>query len=289
VDRLTFLAGTLALGAAGRTNAASLHGQIVRAAGSSSGTVGAWARSMGPAPALVALNADVVFPTASVIKLLILVALFQRVDRDPALLARTVALRAPDLVGGSEFLARAQAGDRVAIGALARAMIAQSDNAASNTLITLLGFEAINATARRAGLRHTHLRRHFLDYSAIVRHNENLSTPRDIGTLLHQIERGAREGLHTVASPLACRHMIDILLRQEDRTKIAAGLPHGVPLANKTGEISGVRSDAGIVDPYGDGPYVLAVLTKELNNTTSGERAIATIAHAVDKVLGAGR
>jgi beta-lactamase class A len=106
-----------------------------------------------------------------------------------------------------------------------------------------------------------------------------------MGWLLYSIERGAREGIPTVAQPRSCRRMVDILLQQEDREKIAAGLPPGVPLANKTGEITGVRSDVGIVDPYGPSPYVLAVLTKDLTDYDLGVEAIRRIARAVNEAL----
>jgi beta-lactamase class A len=288
VTRSTFVNGTLALIAAPAAPHDAFRQRIARVADASSGTLGIWARSLGGAAPL-GFNADEIFPTASVIKVLILVALYARVDRHPALLHHRVALRAADLVGGSDVLAHAGAGDRFSVATLARAMIVQSDNTAANSLITLLGFSTIAAAARAAGLRRTHLRRHFLDYTAIVHHSENLSTPRDMGRLLYAIERGAREGLHTVASPTSCRHMIDILLHQEDREKLAAGLPRGVPLANKTGEISGVRNDVGIVDPYGDGPYIIAVLTKDLGNYYDGTNAIRTVARVVDARLGKGR
>ena len=103
-----------------------------------------------------------------------------------------------------------------------------------------------------------------------------------MGSLLYQIERGALEGVPTVASPASCRKMIDIMLHQEDRDKIVRGLPRGVPVANKTGEIDGVRNDVAIVDPYGEAPYVLAVLTKDLNDFSNGVIAIRRIAKAVD-------
>jgi beta-lactamase class A len=120
-----------------------------------------------------------------------------------------------------------------------------------------------------------------MDVNAIVHHSENLTTAHDMGSLLYQIERGAHEGIYTVASPASCRHMIDILLRQEDRDKIARGLPPGVPLANKTGEIDGVRNDIGIVDPYGNAPYIIAVLTKDLDDFSLGNIAIRRISKVI--------
>jgi beta-lactamase class A len=106
-----------------------------------------------------------------------------------------------------------------------------------------------------------------------------------LGTLLYEMERGAHEGLSTIASPLSCRRMIEILLQQEDRDKIARGIPKGIPLANKTGEIDGVRNDIGIVDPFGDSPYVLAVLTKDLKDFSLGNIAIRRIAKTVHGAL----
>jgi beta-lactamase class A len=286
VKRIGFLGGAAALAFPRVASASSLEAQVSHAAARSTGLVGVYARTMAPGPARIEYDADVVFPSASTIKLLILVTLYAAADRDPSMLTRRIAPRNSDYVGGSALFDPAPRGTKYSVTTMARAMIDQSDNTASNALISFLGFDAINATARRAGLKHTQLKRHFLDYAAILHHSNNLTTARDMGTLLYSIERGWREALYTVASPKACRHMIDILLRQEDREKIAAGLPPGVPLANKTGEITGVRNDVGIIDPYGDSPYILAVLTKELGDYSLGVRAIRRIARAVDGTLG---
>jgi beta-lactamase class A len=182
-------------------------------------------------------------------------------------------------------LAYAQPGQRFSAGELLRAMIEVSDNAASNALISELGFDRIALTAKRIGLEQTHLRRRFVNMSTTVRRMANVSSARDLGTLLYQLERGAREGIPTIASAVSCRRMIKILLRQEDREKIAQGLPVGTPLANKTGEVSGVRNDVGIVDPFGDAPYVLAILTKDLADYSAGLNAIIRITRRVHVTL----
>jgi beta-lactamase class A len=283
VKRSVFLgAGAAAtLAAAAPACADTLRYEIERAAAYSTGVLGAYARRLGK-PVACAYNADEVFPAASVIKLLILVTLYQEAERDPALLQQRVRLRASDFVGGSDYLQNAEPGEWYAVETLARAMIDQSDNTASNTLITLFGFARINRTAERAGLYHTQLKRHFLDYTAIVHHSENLTSARDIGVLMYQLERGAHEAVHTIARPASCRKMIDILLHQEDRDKIVRGLPKGTPVANKTGEINAVRNDAAIVDPYGESPYILTVLTKDLADFSNGVIAIRRVAKAVN-------
>jgi beta-lactamase class A len=266
--------------------AASLHALIERVAAQSSGKVAVYARAMNGKPPLVTYHDRDIFPAASTIKLLIMISAFRYAEqRDPGFFGRKVTLRANDMVGGSEILAYSQAGERYTVGALMHAMITASDNTASNALISTLGFARLNHTAFAIGLRETHLRRHFLDTFAIVHHVQNVTSAHDMGTMLYAIERGAREGVKTVASPRSCRRMIDILLHQEDREKIAQGLPPGIPLANKTGEITGVRNDVGIVDPYGDVPYVLAILTKELDDYTAGVSAIIKITHHVNLAM----
>lgn len=264
--------------------ASALQAQIERAAAASSGMVGVYARKMsGSSP--VTYNPDEIFPAASVIKLAIFVSLFQYAEAHPGVFARTIRLQLADFVGGSEILDGYNPGNSITIDRLARAMIEESDNTASNVLIEFLGFKRIMHTIHRAGLHHTQLKRHFMDVNAIAHHSENLTTARDMASLLYQIERGAHEAVATVASPKSCRRMIDILLHQEDHDKIARGLPKGVPLANKTGEIDGVRNDIGIVDPFGDSPYVIAVLTKDLNDFSLGNIAIRRIAKAIHGAL----
>jgi beta-lactamase class A len=287
VKRYAFLAGAAATMLPMKASAQNLHDAVAQIAASSSGTLGAYARRLGAAAPTLSYNSEIRFPTASVIKVLILVSLYQAAERDPQLLTRRVRLRESDMVGGSEFLVNARPGDAYTARYLAKAMIVASDNTAANALITLLGFERINATARRANLLHTQLHRHFLDYTAIVKHSENLTTPHDIGALLYQIERGSHEAIRTVASPQSCRAMIELMYQQEDRDKIVRGLPKGTPVANKTGEIDGTRNDVAIVDPFGDAPYVLTVLTKNLRDYGDALSAIRRIAQAVNNAISA--
>ena len=244
-------------------------------------TVGIYARAMNGGPPIFTHNSTESFPAASTIKMLILLTAFRAQERDPDTMQSPVRIRRSDLVGGSPFLASARGGEQFTVAQLVRPMIQLSDNSASNALISHFGFEMINAVAQEAGLAQSHLRRHFLDYSAIVHHHENVTTPRDMGTLFYKIEQGAREGMDTVASASSCRAMVEILLGQTDRDKIPAGLPRGVPVANKTGEVDGVRNDVAIVDPFGTAPYVLAVLTKNVANYSDALRGINRISRDI--------
>ncbi|MBV8074104.1 MAG: serine hydrolase [Candidatus Eremiobacteraeota bacterium] len=211
------------------------------------GEIAVYARTMGNDPPIVAYHAGEPFPTASTIKVLIMATAFREIDAAMVKKETPVRIHASDMVGGSDVYGYALAGSTFPLIELIDAMIRQSDNTASNALISYFGFDAINRTARHAGMHQTHLKRHFLDWTAIVKHNENVSTARDMATLLFKIERGSREGLTTIATASSCRSMIEIMLGQEDRDKIPRGLPKGTKIANKTGEITGVRSDVAIV------------------------------------------
>jgi beta-lactamase class A len=225
------------------------------------------------------------FAAASVIKVAIMATVFRAYDAGTASPSDVVRTRAVDLIGGSDVLAGTEPGRAWRLDTLVDAMIRVSDNAAANTLITAFGMSTVNAVMRRAGMTSSRLGRHFADVVPAWRRSQNVVTPRDVATLMYAIEHGAREGIPTIASPQSCRGMIDVLLRNDDATKIVRGLPPHTPCAHKTGEIDGVRNDAAIVDPFGDDPYVLVVLTRDLRNAEAGNAGIAAIAHRVDAVL----
>jgi beta-lactamase class A len=249
------------------------------------GTTGVIARTMGEGPPFVAIRENERFASASVIKVAILATVYRAYDAGTATPHDLVRTRAADLVGGSDVLAGSPPGQAWTIDALVKAMIGVSDNAASNTLITTFGMASINATMRLAGMTRSRLARHFADVVPAWRRSENVITPADTATLLYEIERGTREGIPTIASPQSCRAMIDVLLGNEDGSKIVRGLPRGTPCAHKTGEIDGTRNDAGVIDPFGDAPYVLVVLTRDLRDYAAGDAGIAAIAHRIDAAL----
>lgn len=255
--------------------------QLREAIESIPGNVGIYARTMANGPALYAYNASISFPSASTIKMLIMLTAFKAAEQDPSVMHKRIRFRSTELIGGSDFMSRASDGERYSVHELIVPMIQVSDNTASNLLITHFGFDRINAVTRHAGLRHTYLRRHFLDTAALLHHMDNRTTPADMAYLLYEIERGAREGIPTVASPVLCRRMIEIMLGQTDRDTIPRLLPRTVRVANKTGELSRSRSDVAIVDPFGDSPYVLAVYTSGLGAPSEAYNGIARISRAI--------
>jgi beta-lactamase class A len=285
VKRATFLASTAAFAGAAmlRTNAfaARLNARVSSIARSLQGEIGVYARTLGNVAPLATYNASIHFPTASIIKVLIMTTAYFREERHPGVLQQRIVYNSSDLIGGSDFLSSAADGSTYTVRQLIVPMITLSDNTAANLLMEHLSIAEINAVAKRAGMTRTRLARRFMDYAAIAHHNDNISTPADMGHLLYLIERGSHEGIPTIVSPAHCRAMLDIMLRQTDRDGIPAALPHGIAVANKTGEIDGTRNDIAVIDPFGDSPIVLAIMTKNLQDYYEAYDAIHAVTRSV--------
>jgi beta-lactamase class A len=263
VKRAGFLsAAGAALLAPRAASSTSLNARIRAIAHAMPGSIGIYARTMTLGPPLVAYNASEHFPTASIIKVLIMTTAYAMEEASPGTLETKITFHSRNLIGGSDFMDQADDGQRFTVAQLVVPMIQVSDNTAANLLIAHFGIKTINAVGARAGLARTHLARQFLDYTAITHHNKNVSTPEDMARLLYLIERGARERTATVASPGYCRKMISIMLGQTDHDGIPKALPRGTPVANKTGQIVGTLNDIAIIEPFGDSPFVLSIMTK---------------------------
>lgn len=262
-------------------SAAGLERAVRKAARNLPGTLGVYARTLALDGPLAAYRAEEIFPTASIIKVLIMATAYAVDEESPGTLAHTIVFdRSADLIGGSDYMSEQADGAKFTVRQLIRRMIQVSDNTAANTLIGYFGTDAINAVGVRAGLSATHLGRKFLDVGAVVHHHDNVTTPVDMARLLYVIERGAHEGIPTIASSAHCRTMVKIMLGQTDRDGIPAALPRGTAVANKTGEITGTRNDIAIVNPFGEAPLILAILTKDVTDYDAAYAAIHAVARA---------
>jgi beta-lactamase class A len=275
------IAGVVAFGSASRASAQPSPGALWEAAQLRYGRIGVFACSLDNVADSIELHPDEVFPAASTIKVLIAAALMREADRDAGVLERPVRIRESDIIGGSPIFGSASPGSRYEASTLLRAMIVHSDNTASNALITSLGFPRINAVASDLGLTRTRLARHFADDPPAWRPSENVTSPRDMGAFLLHLTRGARGESTALASQAGCRRIVRIMLDQSDRTKIPWGVPRGVPIANKTGELERVSNDIGAVDPFGRAPYVVAAFTADLPYPDHGGAAIRRVSRVI--------
>lgn len=159
---------------------------------------------------------------------------------------------------------------------LARYMIVTSSNLATNLLIDIIGIEEIQHTLHGLGLDNgIELVRGVEDGKAWEQDINNRVTADGLLRALRMIaeERAISED--------AARHMLDILHGQEFKRGIPAGLPGEARVAHKTGEISTVAHDAGIVYLPEREPYVLVILTEWASGKSGRQDTIARISRAV--------
>ena len=164
---------------------------------------------------------------------------------------------------------------------LARHMIVTSSNLATNLLVEVVGIDAIRATLEDLKLEDgVDFRRGVEDERAFEAGISNRCTAEGMLRVLRAILEGRALGAE------ASEQMLEILHAQEFRSGIPAGLPGGARVANKTGEISTVAHDAGIVYLPERKPYALVVLTEWDAQKTSGRSdTIAAISRAVYRRL----
>lgn len=147
-------------------------------------------------------------------------------------------------------------GKTMRVAELAHHMIVTSSNLATNLLLDLVGVEAIQRTLDGFGIEGIDVRRGVEDERAFDHGINNRVTARGLTSLLRLIVEGR------AFTPELSEGMLDILHAQEFRSGIPAKLPKGTRVANKTGEISTIAHDVGVVYPPGHAPYVVAVLTE---------------------------
>ena len=229
------------------------------------------------------------FHAASTIKVPVLVGVFGAIHSEElALNARVhVRNRFISVADGSSYRvgsARdANAAVQQAIGRtmkvheLAHHMITTSSNLATNLLIEVVGIDRIRTTLKELNLDDgVEFRRGVEDERAFEEGINNRCSADGMLRVLRVIEE------RRAFSPEASEQMLDIMHEQEFRSGIPAGLPEQARVANKTGEISTVAHDAGIVYLPRRKPYALVVLTEWDPQKTSGRSdTIASISRAV--------
>ena len=217
-------------------------------------------------------NADRVFPTASSIKIAVLLELYHQEQSGKAKLSDVYLFDPKDLVEDSQIMAGLTPGvTKVTNRDLAQFMVTASDNAATNVLIDRVGMENVNATLRSLDLTRTTLRRKMMDIAAAKRGDENVSTPQEMARLLEAIYKGKALNKELTES------MIKQLKALKKDSWLSTDLPLDVEIADKPGSLEGIRTDSGIIFAK-NRPFVISVMTSFVRDEPVAERAIGRIA-----------
>lgn len=194
------------------------------------------------------LGGDDRVPTASTIKIAILVEAFARVAEGKAKWTDELVLTKEKKVGGAGILQEFADGLHLTFRDAVSLMMILSDNTATNLVIDVLTADAINARMESLGLKETRLMRRVFGggESAEGKKQENKlfglgrTTPREMVTLLEKLERGE------VISSAASKEMLELMKREQGTNGIWRE-QWRVPKATKSGALDALRSNVGIL------------------------------------------
>lgn len=207
------------------------------------------------------LNADEPMPTASLIKLPIMVETYWQTNEGKLKLDNTLTLKKDDKVPGSGILTgHFSDGATFPLKDAVRMMIVFSDNTATNMVLDQIGLPSTNTRMAKLGLKETRVNAKVyradtrIDQERGKKYGLGSTTAKEMVQLLELIDAGK------VVSPEACKEMLGHLKACDDKEKMTRFLPAGTVVAHKTGSVNASKTDAGIMY-LKSGPVALCVLT----------------------------
>ena len=205
-------------------------------------------------------RADETFPTASLIKVPILVTVFDLVAKGQLSLDDPLTLLPIDKVGGSGQLQFLHPGMSLTVRDAAWLMSTLSDNTATNLLLDRVAIRRVWEKMEALGLPHTKVHsKTFLRLTSVamdssVKYGLGVTTPGEMATLFARLAAG------TAVTPVADSTMLDILAHNEDLLLLQREVD-GVRAPHKTGATDQVRTECTIWELQSR--VVTCVMTKE--------------------------
>jgi D-alanyl-D-alanine carboxypeptidase (penicillin-binding protein 5/6) len=232
--------------------------------------------------------ADRPMPTASLIKLPVMISTYEQVDKGKLSLTEMIELKKADQVPGSGILsAHFSPGAKISLRDAIHLMIVYSDNTATNLVLDKLGLPATNECMERLGCPDTKIN------SKVFRGDTSINKERSkqfgLGSTNARDMVKLCELLHDkkVVNEKACKQMLDHMYACDDKLKVPRLLPPGTKVAHKTGSVNSSRTDAGIIDSP-SGPIAYCILTNKnkdqrWTDDNEGDRFCAEIGAAIYK------
>lgn len=233
------------------------------------------------------INADEMFHAASTMKTPVMIEAYRQAESGGFSIHDPIPVHNEfrSIVDGSTFAVdknrdsgkemHEKIGTEVSIREIIYDMTINSGNLSTNLIVDRVGAQNVTQTMRLLGAEHIEILRGVEDMKAFDAGLSNRTTSRDMAIIFSHIANG------TAASQASCEDMIAILLDQRFRSMIPAKLPEDVRVAHKTGSITGVSHDSGIVMLPDGRSYVLVILSKGLEKNEVGTATGATISRMI--------
>jgi len=239
----------------------------------------------------VGINDTVVMHAASTMKVPVMIEIFRQIEAGKFALQDSLVVRNEfkSIIDGSPYQMDinedsgdrfyALIGQKASIENLVFDMITFSGNLTTNILIDFVGAQNVQNTVQNLGVRDLLVLRGVEDIKAFRAGKNNTTTARALTDLFQAILTGQAANQPSTAK------MIEILLAQSFRDKIPATLPEDAKVAHKTGSITAISHDAGIIYPPDHDPYVLTVLTRDFEDPEAAKACIADISAMVYRMV----
>ena len=180
-----------------------------------------------------------------------------------------------DTIADSEHDLYSKVGSSLPLSDLLYRMITKSSNLATNLVIEIVGAKNVNATMRSIGAKDIQVLRGVEDSAAFNRGMNNMTTAFDLALIMEHIARG------NIVNRKACEDMIRILLDQYFKDIIAAKLPADVKVASKSGSITAICHDSGIVFLPDGTKYVVVLLSRGIQDHAVSTECLATVSRLI--------
>ena len=207
------------------------------------------------------INSTQRFPAASIIKLPILLDMFRNIESNEIDIKDNVEITDYYRAEGSGSIKHAPAHKTYTLDELADAMITNSDNSATNMIMSQIGgMPAVNRAIKNWGLSNTYIENWLPDLSGT-----NKTSTKDLGIMLYNIDNPNFLNLQSREK------IIEYMTQVKNNRLIAAGLPDEAVLAHKTGDIGSTLGDAGIVYGPNGKKYIVAIIANRPYNSQQGK------------------
>lgn len=209
----------------------------------------------------VDINGSEIFPAASIIKIPVLINLFKTIESNNLSIYDEMILTDYYKASGSGNLQYAQTGRKLTIDQLAKTMIEDSDNSATNMLIAKLGsMTAVNSAIRNWGINQTHVQTWLPDLKGT-----NYTTTNDMAKMLFNLDNP------TFLNINSREYIVDYMSHVKNDRLIPQGLGKGATILHKTGDIGTMLGDAGIVFMPNGKKYIVVIMAKRPYNSPLGK------------------